>query len=87
MILRQTVAPIDRDALAGDELGAVRSQEGDGLSHVLGLAHVLHRHTSSVSVLGFLRIVDVAFGGDPAGSDQVHGDLPGRQLQGPRRSS
>ena len=69
--------------LARDEVGGLAGQECNRFADVFGDAHPLHGDRFGVGVFGFLWILLVALGGDPARGYQVYGDLMRRELHGP----
>ena len=75
---------VDPDDVAGDPVGALVAEGGDGAGHVLGRRHPsggISRQTVLDQIL-VPRYLSQSRGVGDAGPDGVGGDAPGRQLEG-----
>src|SRR6516165_8899628 len=79
----EAAAAVNDDALAGDEAGAFGGQEAHGVGDVGGGSHPPGRHRGEISTPGAFGHIGVAFHGDEAGCDRVHGDTGWGELTGP----
>ncbi len=77
------IAAIDRDLLSGNESACIAGQEGDCIGHVFRSTHVLHRNLLGIGMDLRLGRAQMAFGRNPAWSDQVDRDAVWTKFAGP----
>src|SRR5450432_3246618 len=79
----EAASAVDDDALAGDEAGAFGGEEAHGVGDVARSSHPPGGHRGEIGIPDVVGDVRVAFNGDEAGCDRVHGDTGRGELAGP----
>src|SRR5215216_7456290 len=79
----ETAAAVDDEPLPGDETGALRGEEADGVGDIPARAHAPGGHRREVRAADGVRDVRVALDGDEPWSDAVDRDAERCELARP----